>query len=98
MWSLLGNIVWIIVFGWELVLVHLVAGLLLCLTVVGIPLGIACWKMVPLALLPLGSKVVPIDSVPRAQYGVPLGAAAHGERLPRIGGGNRLARSRDSMS
>lgn len=60
-WSLVGNVVWVLVLGWELALVHLVAGLLLCLTVIGIPFGIACWKMVPLALLPLGREVVPIE-------------------------------------
>lgn len=70
-WSLLGNILWVIFFGWELALAHLVAGLLLCVTVIGIPFGIACWKMVPLAFLPLGSRVVPIRSVGRDPYGVP---------------------------
>lgn len=70
-WSLLGNLLWVIFFGWELALAHLVAGLLLCVTVIGIPFGIACWKMVPLAFLPLGSRVVPIRSVGRDPYGVP---------------------------
>jgi uncharacterized membrane protein YccF (DUF307 family) len=71
-WSVLGNVVWIIVLGWELALAHLVAGALLCLTVIGIPFGVACWKMVPLALLPLGREVVPVDSVGVDPYGVPL--------------------------
>lgn len=68
-WSLLGNVIWILVVGWELALAHLVAGLLLCLTVVGIPLGLACWKMVPLALVPLGREVVPIGAA-RDPYGL----------------------------
>ena len=72
-WSLIGNIIWLVVVGWELALAHLVAGALLCLTVIGIPFGVACWKMVPLALLPLGTQVVPIDSVDRDPYGVPVG-------------------------
>ncbi|GAB2856754.1 YccF domain-containing protein [Nocardioides pacificus] len=71
-WSLLGNVVWILVFGWELAILHLLAGLLLCVTVIGIPFGIACWKMVPLALLPLGSRVVPIGSAQGDPYGVPV--------------------------
>ena len=70
-WSLIGNIIWILVVGWELALGHLVAGLLLCLTIIGIPFGVACFKMVPLALVPLGSRVVPVDSVGRDPYGVP---------------------------
>jgi uncharacterized membrane protein YccF (DUF307 family) len=70
-WSLIGNIIWILLFGWGLAVAHAVAGLLLCVTIIGIPFGIACWKMIPLALLPLGSKVVPIHSVARDPYGVP---------------------------
>ncbi len=70
-WSLLGNIVWVIFFGWELALAHLVAGLLLCITIIGIPFGVACWKMVPLALLPLGREVVPLHEVASDPYGVP---------------------------
>ena len=72
-WSVLGNVVWVIVLGWELALGHLIAGLLLCVTIIGIPFGVACWKMVPLALLPLGREVVPIRSVGHDPYGVPVG-------------------------
>jgi uncharacterized membrane protein YccF (DUF307 family) len=70
LWSLIGNVVWILVLGWELALVHIVAGLLLCVTIIGIPLGIAAFKMVPLALVPLGREVVPVGSVGRDPYGV----------------------------
>lgn len=70
-WSVLGNVVWVLVLGWGLALAHLAAGLLLCLTVIGIPFGVACWKTVPLALLPLGRRVVPIDQVGHDAYGVP---------------------------
>jgi uncharacterized membrane protein YccF (DUF307 family) len=70
-WSLVGNVVWVIVVGWELALAHLVAGLLLCLTVIGIPFGIASFKMVPLALFPLGRTVVPLAAVEYDAYGVP---------------------------
>lgn len=69
--SLLGNILWIIFFGWELAIAHLFAGLLLCLTVVGIPFGIACWKMVPLALLPLGREIIPISRANHDAFGLP---------------------------
>lgn len=58
-WSIIGNILWIVLLGWELAIAHLVAGLLLCVTIIGIPLGIACWKMIPLAFLPLGQQIVP---------------------------------------
>jgi uncharacterized membrane protein YccF (DUF307 family) len=70
-WSVIGNIVWLVLLGWELALFHLIAGLLLFITIIGIPFGIACWKMIPLALVPLGREVVPIDSVAVDPYGVP---------------------------
>jgi uncharacterized membrane protein YccF (DUF307 family) len=73
-WSVIGNIIWVLLFGWELALAHLVAGLLLVITIIGIPFGVACWKMVPLALLPLGRQVVPIDSVIRDPYAIPYRA------------------------
>lgn len=60
--AMIGNIIWILVLGWELAVAHVVAGLLLCITIVGIPFGIACWKMIPLALLPLGQQIVPVRS------------------------------------
>lgn len=69
--SVLGNIVWLVLLGWQLALAHLVAGALLCLTIIGIPFGVACWKMVPLALMPLGRDVVLLGSVGRDPYGVP---------------------------
>ena len=70
-WSLLGNIVWVIVVGWELAIAHLVAGLLLCITIIGIPFGLAAWKMIPLALFPLGREVVPLDRAAADPYGIP---------------------------
>ena len=57
-WSFLGNIVRIILAGWWLALEHLITGLLLCITIIGIPLGIANFKMVPISLLPLGKEIV----------------------------------------
>ena len=70
-WSVLGNVVWIIFFGWELALMHLVAGLVLMITIIGIPFGVACWKMIPLSLVPLGREIVPISSANSDPYGVP---------------------------
>ena len=70
-WSVVGNVVWIVFVGWGLAVGHVVAGILLCLTVIGIPFGVACFKMVPLALLPLGAEVVPIDVLGRDRFGVP---------------------------
>jgi uncharacterized membrane protein YccF (DUF307 family) len=61
--SLIGNIIWIILFGWELALMHLVTGIVLCLTIIGIPLGLANFKLIPISLLPLGVQIVNADEV-----------------------------------
>ena len=60
--SLIGNILWIILFGWELALAHLITGVGLCLTIIGIPLGLANFKLIPVSLVPLGVEIVPTDS------------------------------------
>ncbi len=57
--ALLGNIIWIVLFGWWLAVGHLVTGALLCLTIIGIPLGIASFKIIPITLVPLGVRIVP---------------------------------------
>jgi uncharacterized membrane protein YccF (DUF307 family) len=59
--SLIGNILWIIFLGWELALGHLITGALLCLTIIGIPLGLANFKIIPVSLVPLGVQIVPSE-------------------------------------
>jgi len=59
--SAIGNVIWMIVAGIWLAIGHLVTGILLCLTIIGIPLGIADFKMIPISLLPLGREIVPVD-------------------------------------
>ncbi|HVB45187.1 MAG TPA: YccF domain-containing protein [Streptosporangiaceae bacterium] len=61
--SLIGNVVWIILFGWWLAVGHLVAGIALCLTIIGIPLGLASFKLIPISLVPLGVRIVGVDEV-----------------------------------
>jgi uncharacterized membrane protein YccF (DUF307 family) len=61
--SLIGNIIWIILFGWELALMHLITGIALCITIIGIPLGLANFKLIPISLLPLGVRIVDSDEV-----------------------------------
>ncbi|MDQ2873398.1 MAG: hypothetical protein M3Y33_00600 [Actinomycetota bacterium] len=58
----IGNIIWILLFGWWLALGHLVTGVLLCLTIIGIPLGLANFKIIPISLMPLGVQIVPTDA------------------------------------
>jgi uncharacterized membrane protein YccF (DUF307 family) len=61
--SVIGNVLWILLFGWWLAIGHLVAGILLALTIIGIPLAAGSFKIIPITLLPLGVRIVPVDSV-----------------------------------
>jgi uncharacterized membrane protein YccF (DUF307 family) len=56
--SALGNVLWFVLAGWWLALGHLITGVLLCLTIIGIPLGIGDIKMAGAALVPFGRQVV----------------------------------------
>jgi uncharacterized membrane protein YccF (DUF307 family) len=47
--------------GWWLALGHIVTGFLLCITIIGIPLGLANFKLIPISLAPLGHEIVPTD-------------------------------------
>jgi len=57
-WAFLGNVVWVILAGWWLALAHIVSGIALCITIIGIPLGLADFKMVPISIMPLGKDIV----------------------------------------
>jgi uncharacterized membrane protein YccF (DUF307 family) len=60
--SSLGNILWFVFSGIWLAIGHAVTGVLLCLTIIGIPLGLANFKLIPVSLLPLGRDIVPVDA------------------------------------
>ncbi|RPH99429.1 MAG: YccF domain-containing protein [Lysobacterales bacterium] len=55
--NLLLNIIWLIFGGFILVLGYLLGALLLCITIIGIPFGIQCFKLAGLALAPFGREV-----------------------------------------
>jgi uncharacterized membrane protein YccF (DUF307 family) len=57
--SMIGNVLWLILFGWWLALGHLIIGVALCLTIIGIPLGLASFKIIPVTLVPLGVRIIP---------------------------------------
>lgn len=63
--SAIGNVLWIILFGWWLALMNIITGIAMCITIIGIPLGLGSFKMVPISLLPLGREIVDADD-PRA--------------------------------
>ena len=56
-WQLLFNIIWAILFGWELAVSHLVHGLILAITIIGLPFARQHFKLIPLALFPFGIEL-----------------------------------------
>ncbi len=75
--ALLGNIVWVVLAGWWLALTHIVTGILLLVTIIGIPLAIANFKLIPISLLPLGKQIVS-----RPYYAGPIGPSTGSATTP----------------
>jgi uncharacterized membrane protein YccF (DUF307 family) len=63
--STLGNIIWFVLAGVWIAVGHIITGLTLCVTIIGIPFGIANIRLAMVALAPLGKEIVP-TSDPRA--------------------------------
>ncbi|MDR2722152.1 MAG: YccF domain-containing protein [Cellulomonadaceae bacterium] len=57
--SAIGNVIWFIIAGIPLAVMHLASALALAVTIIGIPMAWADIKMIPLAMFPLGKQVVP---------------------------------------
>lgn len=66
--SLIGNIIWFVLAGWWLALGHVVTGVLMCLTIIGIPLGLANFKLIPVSLTPFGRDIVDLEQARRLGY------------------------------
>ena len=67
--SLLGNVIWVLLAGIWLAIAHVVTGIALCITVIGIPFGIANFKLIPVSLMPLGKQIVPVGATRRPLIG-----------------------------
>lgn len=65
MGSAIGNVLWFLLAGWWLILLHLITGTLLCLTIIGIPLGLANFKLIPVTFRPFGRDIVSIEEAER---------------------------------
>ena len=66
--STIGNVLWIILFGWWLVVGHILTAVALAVTIIGLPMAWANLKLIPISLMPLGSQIVDTDAyVPGAR-------------------------------
>jgi len=61
------NIFWFIFFGWWLCLSHISIGIVQCLSIIGIPVGIANFKIAVIALWPVGRRVVSVEMAKQAR-------------------------------
>ena len=82
--STLGNVVWFVFGGWFLVMTHLITGLLMMITIIGIPLGLANIKMAGLALAPFGKQIVPLASLEGAVASGQIAAATIVSSVPML--------------
>jgi uncharacterized membrane protein YccF (DUF307 family) len=78
--SLIGNVIWFVLAGWWLAIGHLVTGVLMCLTIIGIPLGLANFKLIPVSLTPFGREIVAIDEARRLGVQVTVSMPAERRR------------------
>ncbi len=62
--ALIGNVIWVLLFGLWLAIGHLASAIAMAATIIGIPLALANLKLIPVSLFPLGKEVVAIDSTP----------------------------------
>ena len=69
---LVGNIIWFVIAGWWLTLVHIFTGVLMCLTIIGIPLGLANFKLITVGLRPFGREIVSVNAAKRRAGSAPV--------------------------
>ncbi len=53
----IANVIWAVLFGWEMAIAYLIYGIIFCITIVGIPLGLQMFKFMKLAFFPFGADV-----------------------------------------
>ncbi|MHA7653369.1 YccF domain-containing protein [Mycobacterium sp. ML4] len=60
--ALIGNVIWVLLFGLWLAIGHLASAIAMAATIIGIPLALANLKLIPVSLVPLGKEIVSADS------------------------------------
>ena len=66
--SFVGNVIWFLVAGLWLAIGHVLTGIALLITIIGIPLALANFKLIPVSLAPLGKVIVPVGDPRPLQY------------------------------
>ncbi len=66
--ALIGNVIWIVLFGIWLAIGHVLTAVTMAATIIGIPLALANLKLIPVSLFPLGKEIVPVGSSSRSEW------------------------------
>ncbi|EUA30225.1 hypothetical protein I553_4482 [Mycobacterium xenopi 4042] len=66
--ALIGNVIWVVLFGLWLAIGHLVSAAAMAVTIIGIPLALANLKLIPVSLVPLGKEIVPVGATTQAEW------------------------------
>ena len=53
----IANVIWAVLGGWVIAVIYLLVGVLNCITIIGIPRGIQCFKIMKLAFFPFGADI-----------------------------------------
>lgn len=85
--SVVGNVLWFLIAGWWLAGLHVVFGLLLALTIIGLPFTVVHLKLAGLAVRPFGKQVVEVGQA--AHHEVVLSPAPQLGSTPQLGPGPR---------
>ncbi|OBI50648.1 hypothetical protein A5707_14595 [Mycobacterium kyorinense] len=65
--ALIGNVIWVLLCGIALTIIHLTTAIAQAATIIGIPLALANLKLIPVSLVPLGKEIVPVSSRTRPE-------------------------------
>lgn len=65
LFGLVGNVIWLVLAGWWLALLHLITAIMLAVTIIGIPFAWAHLKLAGIALWPVGKMIVDADETPQ---------------------------------
>jgi uncharacterized membrane protein YccF (DUF307 family) len=66
--AVIGNVIWVVLFGLWLAIGHLVSAVAMAATIIGIPLALANLKLIPVSLVPLGKEIVPVGSTTQSEW------------------------------
>ena len=55
---LILSVIWLVLFGWVIALVHIIFGVILMITIIGIPFGLQHFKLIPISLMPMNYDLV----------------------------------------